>query len=394
MPESRVVSPRGYAPAGRSIASLLRKTPSRTSSMSGQLPATQVDHLPSARRPLDRAASSHHTRIEREQASLKGYVQVLMERRTSAPDILLHVAPHHVESEWAGPTARLPARLRRPSEALLATEPIADPWRGGARTVLAPHEVHSVSVQIPPSNINHLHGSSLPANKTASSYSRGEGPGSQVTVLTAGGGSTRMERRRSVASMSAPSPAAPTPAWARRPRRNSTPDPPALLFLLGAASPETPPTRRAAVPPVCVLGTARTVRESPRASPWIGDLVCGASSGLLGPVHPSFRALAGCLKVTVRRHKFIAKSFPSLVPEATHLETVFCAISRMVLVTCLSDVAMPWWCLIRGRHPRMRRRLRGSATKNLCRPALKERCPPRQKSRVERLEAKVELMLT
>ena len=212
--------------------------------MSDHLPGTQVNHFPLARCPLvdlDRAASSQHTRIKklsREQASLQGYVQVLMERQISAPDILLQIAPNYFESDWTGPTARLPARLRGPS-------------------VLAPPEIHSVSLQILPSNINHLHGSSLPENKTASSYVR----------------STRMERRRSVASMSAPDTAAPTlteAAWARRPRRNSAPDSPADLFLLGhdqaATSPETPLTRRAA-------------RESPRAVPWIGDLVCGASSG-------------------------------------------------------------------------------------------------------------------
>jgi len=195
------------------------------------LPGTQVDSL--ARRPLgglDRATSSQQASIEKplpEQVLLAGYVHVLMERTTSAPDVLLGTCERAKpgrgcpESEWAGPTARLPARLNWPS-------------------VPAPREVHSVSVQtwptqpyLPPILIRTI----------------------APTIIE----TRRLERRRSVASMSAPDTAT----------SKNAPVFPAHLCLVGhdevsaTASPTTPPTRRDA--------------DSPRVAPWIGDLVRGAA---------------------------------------------------------------------------------------------------------------------
>ena len=37
---------------------------------------------------------------------------------------------------------------------------------------------------------------------------------------------------------------------------------------------------------------------------FVADRLYTASSSFLDPVHPSFRALSGCLQLTVRRHKF------------------------------------------------------------------------------------------
>ncbi|KAJ1481568.1 hypothetical protein T484DRAFT_1954124 [Baffinella frigidus] len=188
----------------------------------------QVDDLSLARRSLvdlGRATSWQQTSIEkpiREDASLAGYVQVLMERRTSCPDFFLHIALQRPESEWTAPKARLPARLRGPS-------------------VQAPHDVHSASVQS-----RHM--------KLA------------LPPILPQSGSSRLERRRSVASMGAPT-------------SKNAPVSPARLSP--AASPTTPSTRRGAD------AFAAASPESPRVAPWIGDLVRGAAGRARDGLVPS-----------------------------------------------------------------------------------------------------------
>ena len=92
--------------------------------------------------------------------------------------------------------------------------------------------------------------------------------------------------------------------------------PPQGMFCTGAGR-ATPPCQREGFLPPKPLDLAKDAGL-------LGTLLLHRiSSSLLGPVDPSFRALAGRLKFTVRRHKFKIFSPSSLPPPKAELAFQF-----------------------------------------------------------------------